>query len=186
MVPAAIDREALKLHIRQLLVLLGQDPDIPGLVDTPRRVADMWVEFLGHDPGRLGTTFEAVTVDQLVVVKGMRVWSLCEHHLLPFWCDVAVGYIAGDRVLGLSKFGRIAQKHAHRLQLQERLVHGIAQEVQGIAGTKDIAVMATGEHLCMAMRGARMPHRMVSSVLQGRFRSDAALRAEFMAVVNAT
>lgn len=177
-----IDRDALIRHTRELLVLLGQDPDRPGLADTPRRVADMWIEFLSYDPGRTGTTFEAVSADQLVAVKGLRVWSLCEHHLLPFWCDVAIGYLPRERVLGLSKFGRIAQRHAHRLQLQEQLVTDIAAEVQELAQTPDVAVAATGEHLCMAMRGVAMPHRMISSAMLGRFRDRQALRAEFLAL----
>lgn len=180
--PPRIDRPALQAHIRQLLVLLGQDPDEPGLLETPRRVTDWWVEFLEHDPGRLGTTFDAIATDQLVVVRGMRVWSLCEHHLLPFWCDIAVGYLAAGKVLGLSKFGRLARKHAHRLQLQERLVHGLAEEITAVVGSPDVAVLAEGEHLCMASRGVEMPHRMVSSATFGRFRENSDLRAEFMAI----
>lgn len=175
-----IDRERLKAHIRELLTILGQNPDEPGLKETPRRVADFWVEFLEHDPGEVGTTFEAVTIDQLVVVKGLRVWSLCEHHLLPFWADIAIGYIPDKRVLGLSKFGRIAKMMARKLQLQERLVAEICGYVGGIAQCADVAVIAEGQHLCMEMRGAEMGHRMVSSEMQGRFRTDAALRAEFL------
>jgi GTP cyclohydrolase I len=95
---------------------------------------------------------------------------------------VAIGYIAANHVLGLSKLGRIAEKHAHRLQLQERLVQDIAIEVQELARTDDVAVIASGTHLCMAMRGVRMPHRMVSSAMFGRFRADPAVRAEFMAL----
>lgn len=103
----------------------------------------------------------------------------CEHHLLPFRARLTIGYLAADRVLGLSKFGRIAQLAAHKLQLQERLVTEVADEVQRIIGVDDVAVVATGEHLCMTMRGVRMPAAMVTSVLRGRFR-EPGLRAELM------
>lgn len=119
---------------------------------------------------------------QMVVVSGMRVWSLCEHHLLPFWADVSIGYIADGRVLGLSKFARIAHKFAHRLQLQEQLVLQIADEIEAVTGTRNVAVIATGEHLCMTMRGVKTPAMMHSSVMRGVFRTDADARAEFLAL----
>jgi GTP cyclohydrolase I len=95
-----------------------------------------------------------------------------------------VGYIAGDRVLGLSKFGRIAHQYAHRLQLQEQLTHQIADAVSALAGTEDVAVVSRGEHLCMSMRGIRTPALMTSSVLRGAFRTNPAARAEFFALLN--
>lgn len=168
---------------RQLLIALGEDPAREGLRDTPKRVARFWRDFIAYDPGKVATTFEAVQADQLVVVSGMRVYSLCEHHLLPFWCDVSVGYIAGDKVLGLSKFARIAHKHAHRLQLQERLVSGIAADLTALLGHENVAVIAHGEHMCMIMRGIKTPARMVSSAMSGAFRQDDTLRAEFLSLV---
>lgn len=167
---------------RDLLRAIGEDPDRPGIADTPRRWASWWREFVEYDAGKVDTVFEAVTVDQMVAVSGIRVWSLCEHHLLPFYCDVTIGYIAGSHVLGLSKFGRIAHRAAHRLQIQERLVQQIADEVQALAGTENVAVVATGEHLCMTMRGIKTPALMRSSVLRGAFRDDAAARAEFLTI----
>ena len=107
-----------------LLRSIGEDPDREGLKETPARFARFWDEFMNHQPGNTGTTFEPVTVDQVVVVSGIRVYSLCEHHLIPFWVDLTIGYIATNRVLGLSKFARIAHQFAHRLQIQERLVQG--------------------------------------------------------------
>lgn len=169
--------------IRDLLITLGENPERAGLVDTPRRVAQWWEEFLWYDPGTLDTCFESVSVDQMVIVSGMRVWSLCEHHLLPFWCDVAVGYIAEERVLGLSKFARIAQKYAHCLQLQERLCDQIAGEVESIVGSSHVAVLTKGQHLCMQMRGVKTCGTMISSVMRGRFRSDATTRMEFLQLV---
>src|SRR5450432_588990 len=111
---------------RELLIALGEDPEREGLKDTPRRWASWWQEFIEYQPGTTDTSFEPITTDQMVVISGMRIYSLCEHHLLPFWCDVSIGYVVHEKVLGLSKFARIAQKVAHRLQLQERIVHDIA------------------------------------------------------------
>ena len=155
-----------------LLSQLGEDPTRPGLVDTPRRWANFWRDFTNYDPGKTSTTFEAVTVDQLVIISGIRVYSICEHHLLPFWCDISIAYVAGAKVLGLSKFARVAHKHAHRLQLQERLVNDIAKEIQELTGSPDVAVLATGTHLCMVMRGIKTGANMTTSVLFGKFRED--------------
>lgn len=168
---------------RDLLVAIGENPDRPGLIDTPRRFASFWCDFIGYTPGRIDTVFEAVTTDQMVIVKGMRVWSLCEHHLLPFYADIAVGYIARDQVLGLSKFARIAQKWAHKLQVQERLVDQIASDIERVTGSQDVAVIASGEHLCMTMRGIQTPARMVSSALRGVFRDNPDARREFLSLV---
>lgn len=180
-----MDHAALLRIGRELLVALGEDPGRDGLADTPRRFADLWREFVEYDPGRVGTTFEAAGADQMVVVSGIRVWSLCEHHLLPFWCDLAVGYVAAGRVLGLSKFARIAHRHAHRLQVQERLTQEVAESVAALTGSPDVAVRARGEHLCMAMRGIRTPALMTSSVMRGVFRDRPEARAEFLQLCRA-
>lgn len=165
-----------------VLAAIGEDPDRDGLRDTPARWARWWAEFAAGDTGNHETTFETIKADQMVVVSGLRVWSLCEHHMLPFWCDITIGVVTGERILGLSKFGRIARHAAGRLQVQERLVEDIADRVSEIAGCQDVAVIATGEHLCMTMRGAKMPARMTTSVTRGRFRDDARTRAEFLAL----
>ena len=168
---------------RELLVALGEDPDREGLLDTPRRWADWWREFIEYDPGKTDTTFSAVSTDQIVCVSGMRVFSLCEHHLLPMWCDVSIGYIPSDKVLGLSKFARIAHQFAHQLQIQERLGQDIASEISRITGSQSVAVMLKGEHLCMSARGIRTPGVMTSSVMRGSFRTDRDLRMEFMQMI---
>lgn len=165
---------------RQLLLALGQDTSTEALRDTPRRYAAAWMEFINYDPGNYDTTFEAVQADQLVVVSNMRVYSVCAHHLLPFWSDIAIGYITAKKVLGLSKFARIAQQHAHKLQVQEQLVGDIADSVQLLTESTAVAVLAQGVHLCMVMRGVRTDGVMTSSVMRGAFRTDAALRMEFM------
>jgi GTP cyclohydrolase I len=178
-----MNTDYLQALIRELLKQIGEDPDRPGLQDTPKRVAKMWSEFMDYEPGTTDTAFQLQSTDQMVVVSGMRVWSMCEHHLLPFWCDISIGYIAEGKVLGLSKFGRIAHKHAHKLQIQERLVEEIAQEIRETTGSENVAVIATGEHLCMTMRGVRTPARMTSSSVHGSFRDDPAARAEFLELV---
>jgi len=178
-----IDHAKVKSLVTELLVALGEDPGREGLQETPRRIADFWQAFLEYDPGKLDTTFSAVKHNQMVAVTGMRVWSMCEHHMLPFWCDISVAYIADDRVLGLSKFARVAHKYAHKLTLQEQLVSDIANELKSILGTNDIAVLAKGEHLCMTMRGIKTPHRMISSALSGKFH-QAEQRSEFFRLVD--
>ncbi|GCF06954.1 GTP cyclohydrolase I [Dictyobacter arantiisoli] len=167
----------------ELLVALGENPDREGLQDTPRRWADWWREFIEYNPGTTETTFSAVSTDQIVCVSGMRVFSLCEHHLLPMWCDVAIGYIPQEKVLGLSKFARIAHQFAHQLQIQERLGQQIADEVCRITGSSHVAVVVKGEHLCMSARGIRTPGVMTSSVMRGTFRTDRDLRMEFMQMI---
>jgi GTP cyclohydrolase I len=168
---------------RELLIALGEDPEREGLQGTPQRWANWWREFIEYDPGKTDTTFNSVSTDQVVCVSGMRVFSLCEHHLLPMWCDVAIGYVPDGKVLGLSKFARIAHQYAHRLQVQERLGHQIADEVSRVTGSKHVAVLIKGEHLCMTSRGIRTPAVMTSSVMRGCFRTDANLRAEFMQMI---
>lgn len=188
--PAVIGSEASRSHqrlvgaVRTILEAIGEDPDREGLAGTPDRVARWWMEFVGFDPGNTDTTFEAVHTDQVVAVTGVRVYSVCEHHLLPFWVDLTMAYIAADRVIGLSKFGRIAHGHAHRPQIQERLVTEVADDIARLAGTDDVAVIGAGEHLCMTMRGIRTPHRMKSSVMRGRFREFGPARAEVMSLAD--
>jgi GTP cyclohydrolase IA len=180
-----VRHRAVVRAIEQLLWAIGEDPAREGLRDTPERVARFWSEFIDHDAGNVETVFQSQTTNQLVAVGPIRVWSLCEHHLLPFWCDVRIGYLASDRILGLSKFARIAQKYAHRLQIQERLVEQIADEVCRLARSENVAVVATGLHLCMAMRGARSEALMTSSAMRGVFREDHDLRHEFLMLTGA-
>lgn len=142
----------------------------------------MWCDFIAYDAGTIDTTFQITESDQMVVVSGMRVWSYCEHHLLPFWADISIGYVTHERLLGLSKFARIAHKYAHRLQVQERLVQEIADELERLLGTENVAVLAEGEHLCMTMRGIQTPARMKSSVMRGVFRTKPEARVEFLSL----
>jgi len=178
--------EALGLR---LLEILGEDPTRQGLQETPRRFAKYWQEFLHYDAGTIDTTFDirkSVMVDQMIVVSSIRVWSLCEHHLLPFRCDISVGYITNTTVLGLSKIPRICHRHAHRLQLQERLVDDIATELVTLTDSPDVAVVGTGLHTCMAMRGIKSESSMTSSVMRGRFKENHHTRMEFLSLCSSS
>lgn len=177
------DLEKVKELTIQLLITIGEDPYREGLAETPRRVAHFWREFTQWQPGNFDVTFEAVTVDQMVVVTGIRVYSLCEHHLLPFWCDVSVGYIPKEKVIGLSKIARIAHRAAHKLQIQERLVDEIANTLGGVVESENVAVIARGLHMCMVMRGVRTEGYMNTSVMRGVFMTDAKAREEFLSIV---
>lgn len=179
----AVDFDKLVSIGRELLVAIGEDPDRDGLKDTPTRYAKWWREFIDYDAGKIETSFSLENNDQMVSVTGMRVWSLCEHHLLPFNSTVAIGYIPKDKVLGLSKFARIAHKYAHKPQVQERLVQEIADEVKRVTGSDDVAVVADGEHSCMVMRGIRTSGSMRTSVMSGVFRDEPETRAEFLNLI---
>lgn len=178
-----IDEDTLEEVCLDLLSAIGEDLDRPELKGTPTRFARWWKEFIEYQDDNTDTVFETTQTDQMVVVSGIRIWSLCEHHLLPFFCDVSIGYITKGKVLGLSKFGRIAQLYAHRLQVQERLVEQIAKHVRKATETESVAVIASGEHLCMTMRGIKTPAKMISSSLHGNFRDEPETRAEFMRLV---
>ncbi|MFF3914213.1 GTP cyclohydrolase I [Streptomyces sp. NPDC001852] len=170
---------------RQLLEEIGEDPNRDGLRDTPARFARWWREFTNYDPGSLGTLFESIGTSQLVVVSGIQVWSLCEHHLLPFNCSVTIAYRPTGQLLGLSKFARVAHQYAHRLQVQERLVDQIAMEISTLSGAPDVAVVAKGEHLCMSMRGIKAPAQMTSTAYRGDFSTDPGLRGELFDLLRA-
>jgi len=166
---------------RELLLAIGENPEREGLRKTPNRFARMWRDFIEHDAGVIDSTFafESFQTDQMVVVSGVPIYSLCEHHLMPFSAEISMAYMATENVLGLSKFARIAQKFAHRLQVQERLVHQIADEICRVTESRDVAVLARGEHLCMQMRGIRSEGIMSTSVMRGSFRMKET-REEFL------
>jgi GTP cyclohydrolase I len=170
--------------VRELLIALGEDPAREGLVDTPDRVAAWWSAFLSPDPAATATCFtETQAADQLVVVGGMSVWSVCEHHMLPMNLTVHVGYVANGTVLGLSKFGRIARRYGGRFQMQERFTRQLRDEVSAALGHPDVAVAVQGAHLCMSMRGVRMETARTSTLQSsGRFATDALLSQQFLAL----
>ena len=178
-----IDRIRMEQLGRALLIAIGEDPSREGLVETPARWARFWMDFMQHDPGKLTTRFEAVSVDQMVMVTGIEVWSLCEHHLVPFSCSITAAYVTHKRVIGLSKIARICHQAAHRLQLQERLVSQVADTLQKITGSEDVAVVGSGVHLCMVMRGVReRKAKAVTSAMRGVFLTKPEARAELLAL----
>lgn len=177
-------RQRLEAVGAQLLDLVAPGwRDSAHMRDTPRRYAKWWDEFTNYDAGNVETTFPVEQVDQMVVVSGIDTWSLCAHHLLPFSARVSIGYIAGDSVLGLSKFARIAHEAAHRPTSQEELCSTIADRITEVTGTQDVAVTASGLHLCMAMRGIKTPATMSTSVTRGAFRDQAETRAEWFSLL---
>ncbi|WP_424862943.1 GTP cyclohydrolase I [Streptomyces sp. MMS24-I29] len=180
---AAFDTGRVASLISQLLVELGEDPAREGLVGTPDRVAAWWSAFLSPDGAATATCFaESQLADQLVIVGGMSVWSLCEHHMLPMNLQVTAGYVPEGEVVGLSKFGRIAAHFAGRLQVQERFTEQFAEYITGVIGRKDVAVAVRGVHLCMSMRGVRMEAARTTTLHSGgRFATDPLLNQQFLA-----
>lgn len=178
-----VDQEAASMAVRDLLHAVGIDPSAsPHTADTPDRVARFWAEFMDYDPGTVSTTFPVEQVDQMVVISGIDTWSMCAHHLLPFSARVTIGYIANEQVLGLSKFARIAHAEAHQPNTQEGLVARIADRVSEVTGSPNVAVKASGMHLCMAMRGIKTPAEMTTSVTRGAFRDQPETRSEWLAL----
>nr|WSW48662.1 GTP cyclohydrolase I [Streptomyces sp. NBC_01001] len=176
-----VDAERVADLIGQLLAALGEDPTREGLASTPARVAAFYGDFLSPDPSAATCFTETHLSGQLVVVGSMSLWSLCEHHMLPMNLQVAAGYLPDGKVVGLSKFGRIAQLHAGRLQVQERFTRQVAEEITAVVGSTDVAVAVRGTHLCMSMRGVRMEGARTDTVQAGGlFETDPVLSQQFL------
>ncbi len=175
--------------VRQMLEAIGEDPDREGLRKTPERF-EKAIGFLTsgyrQDPEKLlgGAMFE-VAYDQMVVVRDIEVYSLCEHHLLPFFGKCHVGYIPRKRVIGLSKVARLVNLYARRLQLQERLTRQIAEALMEFADPQGVGVVVEARHLCMVMRGVEKQHsRAVTSAMLGVFRQNVQTREEFLSLIH--
>jgi GTP cyclohydrolase I len=172
--------------VREILGEIGEDPDRPGLTGTPERVHRMYMELTAGyhvDPARLiNRAIFDVGYSEMVVVKDIPFYSLCEHHLLPFFGTAAVAYIPRGRVVGLSKIPRIVEMYARRLQVQERMTQEIAEFVQEHLQPRGVGVVLEATHLCAVMRGVRKPGTiMTTSAVLGLFRSADRTRAEFFA-----
>ncbi len=182
--PLSPASEQIKLAVRSILEGVGEDPERDGLKNTPLRVARMYEEILqGYyiDPTTLinGALFE-VAYDEMVVVKDIEYYSMCEHHMLPFYGVAHVAYIPRGKVLGLSKIPRVVDMFARRLQVQERMTRQIADFLDQVLHPRGVAVVVEGAHLCSMMRGVRKANaRMVTSAVLGGFKSDARTRSEF-------
>ena len=184
-----VDLERAAAAVRELLIAVGEDPDRPGLQDTPGRVARAYAEtFAGlwQDPDDvLATTFDE-DHDELVLVKDIPMYSTCEHHLVPFHGMAHIGYIPGDdgRVTGLSKLARLVEVYARRPQVQERMTSQIADALSDVLKPRGVIVVIEAEHLCMAMRGIRKPGAStVTSAVRGLFRENLASRNEAMSLI---
>jgi GTP cyclohydrolase I len=184
-----IDIARIEKAVREILIAIGEDPDRDGLTRTPRRVAEMYAEIcsgLNEDPARhLVTTFEAEH-DEMVMVRDIPLYSICEHHLVAFHGRAHVAYIPGadGRITGLSKLARMVDGFAKRPQVQERLTMQIADAIVDALQPRGAFVLIEAEHLCMSMRGVRKPGTItVTSAVRGLFKDSPATRAEVMALL---
>lgn len=185
----AIDKKKIVDAVSKILSAIGEDPQREGLVRTPHRVANSYEEILGGytmDPVKLinGALF-TVDYDEMVVVKDIEFFSLCEHHLLPFFGRVHVAYLPRNKVLGLSKIPRIVDMFAHRLQVQERMTQQIAHFMQDTINPLGVGVVVEAQHLCMMMRGIKKEQAsMTTSAMLGGFRTRLETRMEFLDMIH--
>lgn len=180
----AIDHAAAQRAVADLLVALGQDVDDEHTRDTPRRVASAYAELLSARPFDLTTFPNDEQYDELVCCREVPFHSLCQHHLLPFRGVVHIGYLPGERILGLSKLARVVELFSRRLQVQERLTMQIADWLQHQLHPRGVGVVIEAEHLCMSLRGVQAAGvTTATSALQGLLRDDPRCRAEFLALV---
>jgi len=183
-----VDLPAIERAVRTILTAVGEDPDRPGLKDTPRRVARMYKEMfagLHTDPARhLRVTFPE-EYDEIVLVRDISFTSMCEHHLLPFGGVAHVAYVPNGRVTGLSKLARVVDEVAHRPQVQERMTAEVADMIERELQTCGVAVVIKAEHSCMSIRGICKPGaQTVTSALRGIFKTNESSRAEIMSLIN--
>jgi len=186
--PLGVDVARIRDLVREMLVALGEDPDREGLARTPQRVAEALAFLTSGNRTNLerlinGAIFTQQT-NSMVIVKNIEVYSLCEHHMLPFYGRCHIGYIPTGKVFGVSKLARLADMYARRLQLQERLTEQISQAVMETVGAAGVGVMIEARHLCMMMRGVEKQNSvMVTSSVLGAFRDSQATREEFLALI---
>src|SRR5438874_5953399 len=182
----AFDRERIEKGVRLILEGIGDDPERPGVADTPRRVAEMYAEIfegIGRDPHEVVTVVKGADHDEMIMVRDIPLYSTCEHHLLPFIGRANVAYIPNKdgRITGLSKIARVVDLLSKRPQVQERLTTQIADALDHALSPRGVFVVIEAEHLCMTMRGIKKPgSETVTSAVRGLFRSDARTRQEAM------
>lgn len=165
-----MNKKRIMKLVRELLIELGEDPDREGLIDTPRRVADLYEEiFNGYNmDSELDVTFSEES--DTVVAREIQFYSMCEHHMLPFYGKVHIAYIPNGKVFGLSKLVRLVEKFSRRLQIQERLTKQIADELEEL-GVKGVLVVIEGDHMCMKMRGVRNNSKVMTIAYRGEFKN---------------
>lgn len=166
-----INKERIKYLTREFLLAIGEDPDREGLIDTPRRVAEMYDELLNPERANAKhTIFESDKYGGIVLVKNIDFSSICEHHLVPFIGTAHIAYIPSENIIGISKLARIVDKHSKKLQLQERLAKEVLDDIQNILNPHGVAVYIEAKHLCMNIRGVtRRKASTVTAVFTGRF-----------------
>lgn len=173
----AFDRERIEKTVREILIAIGENPDREGLKNTPKRVAKMYEEILAgyNDSAEKHLVLFTEKYDEMIIVKDIPFYSLCEHHMLPFFGKAHVAYIPGnEKVTGLSKLARIVDVYAKRLQLQERLTEQIADAIMENLHAKGVMVVVEAQHLCMIMRGVKKPGSYtVTSAVKGAMRKEA-------------
>jgi GTP cyclohydrolase I len=182
---SGIDGQAIEEAVGSMLRAFGEDPGREGLRNTPKRIARMYSELLSGyraDPHRIvNDALFNVTYDEMVIVRDIEFYSLCEHHMLPFMGRAHVAYFPKGKVLGLSKIPRIVDMFAHRLQVQERMTRQIADFISDLLEPHGVAVVVEGLHLCMMMRGIKKKDaRMTTSAMHGAFRKNVMTRQEFL------
>ncbi|MCH8266215.1 MAG: GTP cyclohydrolase I FolE [Acidobacteria bacterium] len=180
--------DPLRSAARQLLVALGEDPDREGLTGTPDRIAETLRHLTSGYQMKLDQVLNgalySVSYDEMVIVKDIELFSLCEHHLLPFFGKCHVAYVPGKKVIGLSKIPRVVDMFARRLQVQERLTNQIAETLQETIHPQGVGVVIEARHLCMMMRGVEKQHsQAVTSAMLGVFREQQQTREEFLSLV---
>jgi len=179
-----VDLPAAERAVADLLRALRRDPSSPHLRDTPRRVAAAFAEMLTPEPFAVTTFPNDEAYDELVLARAIPFTSLCEHHLLSFTGVAHVGYLPGERIVGLSKLARVVRHFARDLQVQERLTMQIAEHLESSLAPKGVGVVLEAEHLCMSVRGVQAPgSTTVTSCLLGKLRDDARSRQEFLALI---
>jgi GTP cyclohydrolase I len=184
-----MNEAAIKKAVTEIIKAIGEDPNREGLEDTPRRVAEMYEELfsgLCRDPREDLKVGYELGHHEMVIIKGIPFYSMCEHHLLPFSGTVSIGYIpnAEGRVVGISKLARVVECVSRRPQVQERMVTQIADAINDALKPDGVAVVIEAEHMCMVMRGIKKPgSTVVTSALRGLFRKNAASRAEFLSLI---
>jgi len=187
-----VDRDKIETGVRLILEGIGEDPDRPGLVRTPKRVADMYADLFSGigapDPAKMLTAIPGDHHREMVLIKDIDFYSICEHHLLPFHGRAHVAYIPSDHghIAGLSKLARVVRQVAARPQLQERITSEVADAIETSLQPTGALVLIEAEHLCMSMRGVRTPgSKTVTSAVRGLIQTSEATRAEVFALINA-
>jgi GTP cyclohydrolase I len=188
---AGYDKDAIRRAVRQIIEAIGENPEREGLADTPRRIAEMYGEIfsgVGEDPMRLlAVGFDTIKHREMVILKEIPFYSMCEHHFLPFHGVVHVGYIPNGRIVGISKIARVVEVLARRPQVQERFTQQVADLLMEGLRADGAAVVVEAEHLCMTMRGIKKPgSKIVTSATRGLFRRDSRTRAEFLSLIRET